>query len=336
MRASLSIVLFSALSLLYSCGNSPTKEKVNTNQEVNLDSLVQAQPDNVDYLLKRANALIEDDKFDLAMNDAAKAYRLDSTNNETKLIYAEVMVNRETRTVADVASAQRLYSEIIRVEPKNVRALVGMASTYSFQQDYQKSFEYINKALRIDMRYRNAYVLKGSNYVKMGKLDLAKSSYQTAIQQDPEFFKAYFFLGLLYQAEQDEICIEYFKTALDLEPNNQEVRYQLAYSEQMYGDREEAKELYRVMAKDTNDTYVSHALFQQAWIHQFLESNLDSAVYFYNSALQTEPRYVEAWHNLGVCYDQQGDKTRALKSFGKALKYNPDFTLSREYADSIR
>jgi Tfp pilus assembly protein PilF len=46
--------------------------------------------------------------------------------------------------------------------------------------------------------------------------------------------------------------------------------------------------------------------------------------------------FVEAWHNLGTCYEEQGDITRALQSYAKALKYNPEFALSRERADKLK
>ena len=270
------------------------------------------------------------------MKDAAKAFRIDSTNMDARLLYADVLNNREQRTVQEVAIAQNHYKYITNTLPKNIRALVGLASTYAFQQDFEKTFLYVNKALRIDPKYRDAYVLKGSAYRQMGNMERAKSSYETAIQQDPEFFEAYFLLGQIYQAENNPVCIEYFATSLSLRPEILEVKYQLAYSKQNFDQIEGAKDLYREMASDTVDFYVARGLFHQGYIKQFVEEDFDSAIYFYRSALKTEPRFVESWHNLGLCYASQGDKTRALQSYAKALKYDPDFKLSREEADRLK
>jgi tetratricopeptide (TPR) repeat protein len=324
----LTIVLFS------SCTSEPAPQVAVT--ESNIDSLIQAHPDSIALLLQRGEFRFNQYEYDLALQDVAKAFRLDTNNVESRLWYAEVINNRETRTPDDVATAQRMYLGVIKKDQKNLRALVGVASTYTYQADFEKSFEYINQALRVDKHYRNAYVLKGTNYWKMGNTELAKSSYETAVQQDPEFFEAYFLLGQIYQSEGNPLCIEYFTTAYTLKPEVREARYQLAFSKQIHGDIVGAQQLYREMASDTVDFYVTRGLFHQAYIKQFEEKDLDSAMYFYRSALQTEPRHVESWHNLGVCYDEQGDKTRALQSFSKALKYNPDFELSRNYADSIR
>jgi len=328
--------LFVCGYLLTTLSGCEEAEKPKPEEPRNLDSLLVQSPDSIPLLLERGNIRFDDYEYDLAMNDAAHAFRLDSANIDARLLYAEVLNNRKQRTTEDVSNAQRHYKMIIKKQPKNLRALVGLAATYAFQEDSKKTFQYVNEALRINPRYRDAYVLKGSVYRKQGNIELAISSYETAIQQDPEFFEAYFFLGQIYQSQGDPLCVEYFATALELRPHILEVKYQLAFSKQLFDQVEGAKEIYRDMARDTVDFYVARGLFHQGYIKQFVENELDSAMYFYGSAIETEPRYVEAWHNLGLCHVAKGDKTKALQSFAKALKYDPDFTLSREEADRLK
>ena len=324
------IVLFFSVS----CGTDVTKPTPDSKQD--LDSLITANPDDISLLVKRGEKLFEAYEYDLALVDAAKAFRLDTNDLSARLLYAEVINSRATRTPQEVTTAQRMYGEYLKKKPDSKRALVGYASTYSYQFDFNNSFKYINMALKLDKHYRDGYVLKGSNYMQIGNVDLAKSSYETAVQQDPEFYLAYFKLGQIYQAENDPKCIEYFTSAYKLKPEYLEFKYQMAYSMQIHDRVDEAKELYREMAKDTSEFYVVRGLFHQGYIHHFMEDNIDSARYYYESALKTEPRHVQSWHNLGICYDQEGNKTQALKSFSKALKYDPNFELSRVYADSIR
>lgn len=328
--------LLGVLSLV-SCGESK-ENKATKNTTENLDSLLLRSPNDIDLLVKRGNKLFKAYEYDLALNDAAKAFRLDSNKVETRLLYAEVLNNRETRTVEEVQIAQNHYKWVVKKDSKNLRALVGLAATYNFQQDFENTFKYINTALRIDPKYRDAYVLKGTTYRQIGNMELAKSSYETAIQQDPKFFEAYFLLGTIYQAEESPLCIEYFATALQLRPDILEVKYQLAYSKEQFGNLESAKELYREMAHDTVDFYVSRGLFHQGYIKHFVDKkqDIDSAMYFYKSAIETEPRYVEAWHNMGLCHIIKGSKERALKSFSNALKYDPEFEMSRKAAEAIR
>lgn len=336
MRFFIGISLSGALLAggLFSC--TETTPVVENNEPVSIDSLLLKYPDSVGLLIERGNAYIDAYAYDKAMSDAAKAFRLDSNNMDARALYAAALNNRQNRSIEDVFKAQRHYHLLHEKAPKNTAYLVGLASTYSQLQDFDRSFQYINDALRIDPKYRDAYVLKGSNYSALGNEKLKISSYETAIQQDPTFFAGYVMLGAIYQEQGNPVCIEYYATALELEPNNKEAEYAVAYAKQHFGQEQEAKEIYRAMMKDSSEYFSSQALFQMGHMKQFLENDIDSAIYFYEGATLVEQQFVEAYHNLGVCYDLKGNKEKALKSFGKALKINPEFALSRQYADSIQ
>lgn len=322
--------IFLLCSLLVACGG--TSNQPNPKKE-NLSALLERYPDSIPLLLKRGQLLFDQRKLDQAMADAAKAYRLDSTKLDARQLLADVLNNRPSRTAADVASAQRHYQYILKKNAKNPAALVGLAATYSYQMNFEKSFYHLNQALRIDPKYRDAYIMKGSNYLFLGNRELAKSSYETAVQQDPNFFEAYLMLGSIYQAENNKICIEYYRTAVRLKPNDPDVLFSLAYAEQVFGMSNQAIALYRRMIRI--DTSYVQALNQIGVIKQYDLKQLDSAMYYYNSALQSEPMFVEAWHNLGMCYEEKGDRFRALDCYKKAVKYNPNFELSRERAKAL-
>lgn len=328
-----SLLIVSFVSIITSCEETkePTIEK-----DVPLAKLISQYPDSAELYVRRGRISMEKHNFKQALSDGATAFRLDSNNVEVELFYADVINNNPDRSVDDIYVAQKHYEKLLKKDAKNTNILVSLASTYSQQQDFDNAFSYINSALRIDPRYRDAYVLKGSIYRVLGKTELMKSSYETAVQQDPEFHEAYIMLGVIYQQENNKVCIQYFETAMNLLPGNTEAVYALAYAKQHFGQEEQAREIYREMVKDTSDYYASQAYFQLGHFKQFYDGQIDSAIYFYNKAIYVEPRYTEAYHNLGMCYDVQGNKTKALQSFGKALKYNPDFTLSQAYADSIR
>lgn len=311
-------------------------EEVEKGEDLTIDESIEKYADSVELLVERGRDYLEEFEFKLAMSDAAKAFRLDSTKTVVKHFYADVLNNRPNRSVEDIYIAQRHYKDLLKADGKNTEFLVDLASTYSMQQDFDKAFEYINNALKVNPRYREAYQLKGSIYRALGQTELMKSSYETAVQQDPEFYEGYLMLGAIYQEEQSPLCIEYFTTASKIKPNETEAKYSVAYAKQHFGKEEDAVELYREMSKDTSDYYASQAWFQLGHMKQFRYGDLDSAKYFYSEAIKVEPKLYQAYHNLGICYDREGDKTNALRSFSKALKHNPDFELSRVYADSIR
>lgn len=315
-----------------SCGNDQPKVKPSA---ANIDSLLALYPDSVPLLIQHAEKMISEVNYEKAMADAAKAFRLDSNNLEARIIYAQVLNNKPNRSDADIYESQRHYKYIIKKRPKDTKSLVALATTYSQQHDYDASFKYLNEALRIDPKCRDAYVVKGTNYRWLGDKERTKSSYETAVQQDPEFFEAYIMLGSLYQADTNDICIQYYTTALQLRPKDMDAIYALAYAKHEFEDYAGAKVLYRKMAADTNDYYVSRGLFHQAYIHQFTENRMDSAIYYYNSALTTNPKYVEAWFNLGLCYERKKEIPQALQAYSKTLKYARQMNYEKAFIDEV-
>jgi tetratricopeptide (TPR) repeat protein len=293
-----------------------------------LDSVLRLHPDSVNLLVRHGNEAIEELRFDVAMADGAKAYRLDSSRLDTRTLYATALLNKLNYTTDDLLRARKQFNYIIKKDSKNPKALVGLATTYSFFQDNEKAFKYINQALRIDPKYRDAYLLKGSIYRNLGNFERAVSSYETAVQQDPDFTIGYLWLGSLYEMKEDPICIEYYTTAYRLEPKNPDVIYSLAYAKQKFGKEKAATGLYRKMIR-LDSTYYE-AYFQIGYMKQFSEKDLDSAMYFYEKVVDLEPKHVESYHNMGLIYEERKDLTNALFSYAKALKNNPDFELTKE------
>lgn len=331
------IAAFGLLCTLFSsCGDEPKSVVVKATAD-NVDSLLQVYPDSVELLIMRGNLAFEDYRFTDALADGAKAFRLDSNNLDARLLYANAQNNKPGRTVADVALAQRHFKYVLDRQPKNTDALIALATTYGFQQDFENAFKYVDAALRIDPKKRDAYVFKGSMFLLMGDMDKAKSSYETAVQQDPNFYEGYLRLGAIYHSEKNPICLEYYTTAYKLMPSDPETIYSLAYAYEQFGGYKEAEQLYREMAQLEDDKYyIARGLFHLGYLKQFQEKDLDSAIYYYTSAIDTKTDYVEAYHNRGVCYEGKGDKQSALFNYGKALHYDPNFEISREAAQKYR
>jgi tetratricopeptide (TPR) repeat protein len=322
------------LIVLVSCGEKSTTQKNQKLTLKNLDSLLKIYPDSVPLLITRGNKLLDKYDFYGALSDGAKAFHKDSSNWEARFLYANALNNKADRSVADVDQAQKHYLRLIKSHPGNKKMYVALASTYSFNKDFEKSFLYINTALRIDPRYRDAYIMKGTNYLALGNRKLAKSSYETAVQQDPKFFEGYLALGYLYSEDNEPIAIEYFKTAAALKPTSTDALYGVAYSLQQQRKFEESLAAYRHLLEVSPKFYL--ALFNQGYIKQFEQNQVDSAVHYYDLAIQLQPKFVKGWHNLGLCYATQGRKADAMRAFSTALRYNPNFEMSRIEANRIR
>jgi tetratricopeptide (TPR) repeat protein len=324
------IFLVTLSFVLSSCGS---KSK-NQDAKLDLDQLLQKYPDSVNILVQKGNQLIDSLEFQRALELGAKAFRLDSSNVSARVLYAECLINKQNRSADDVMRAFTMYRILVKKEPKNVPALVGLANTLVLLNDHDNAFKFINQALRLDKTYRDAYILKGTIYKLEGNTKLAISSYETAVQQDPDYYMTYLLLGSLYEYEKDPICIEKYTTAYQLQPKNIEVIYALAYAKENFGQEKSAQALYRKMTRV--DSTFADGYFHLGALAQFSFNQPDSALFFYKKAVKVNPQHIPSYHNMGLLYEDRNDLSNALFSYAKALKVDSTYQLSRDRVQVLR
>ncbi len=319
------------LLILAACKEKVVEDKKPLDQLTlqELDSLVNKEPENVAYLKLYGSKLLDEYLGEEALPVLAKAYRLNPKDIRVKQLYASALINRIHKNASEVETGIKNLKEIIKKEPENKKAFLDLATAYSYFQDYENTFKYVNEALRIDPKYRDAYIIKGRTYYKMGNIKLTKSSFETAVQQDPQFFLGYLQLGWVYTETEDyKNALQYFITASQLENNSTDALYGVAYNQQMSGKSSEALEGYRNLLAVDSAYYLAY--FNQAYIKEYDQLEIDSAVYYYKKALAIQPEFVKGWHQLGMCYLEKGNKETALIAFKKALEYNPEYDLTKE------
>ncbi|MDX1445316.1 tetratricopeptide repeat protein [Lishizhenia sp.] len=302
-----------------------------------LISQLEQDPNNVKALLDLANFYKEAMIYQEVLPNAAKAFRLDSTNIDARKLYAWSLINQYNPKVEDILLAQNQFEYILTKEPNNAETYVNIATTYTLMGDYKTSFNYLDEAIKIDREYRDAYILKGTNYRALENEELAVSSYETALQLDQEYAEGFINVADYYVEIGNPIALEYYQTAYDLNPTlkNLKVRalYGIAKTQQDLGKYEEALHNYRTLA-ELAPTF-EPAYFNPAYIKQFKQMELDSAIYYYNECVDVNPEYIDAWHNLGLAYAEQGRKSDAARAFSTALRIDPKYTKSKEAAEKL-
>lgn len=298
---------------------------------------LEKDPNNVQALINLANYCKATMDYQSVLQNAAKAFRLDSTNIEARKLYAWSLVNQMNTKVEDILLAREQFEYILNKEPRNPETYVNIATTYTLMGDYQSSFNYLDEAIKIDQQYRDAYILKGTNYRALGNKDLAVSSFETALQLDQEYVEGFLNVADYYVEIGNPIALEYYQTAYDLKPELKYFKlralYGIAKTQQDLGQYQEALTNYRKLLEV--EPRFSQAFFNQAYIKQFKQNELDSAVYYYNKCVDVNPEYVDAWHNLGLAYSEQGRKSDAARAFSTALGIDENYTKSKEAAEKL-
>jgi tetratricopeptide (TPR) repeat protein len=70
-------------------------------------------------------------------------------------------------------------------------------------------------------------------------------------------------------------------------------------------------------------------------MNHFRAKRWDQAVQAYRQAVQIEPRFPEAWNNLGYCYRKLKDNQRALEAYRRAIELRPEFAAAHEYVGRL-
>jgi len=342
------IILILTFLSLFSCTSDENKEDhndflVRSNKDgyqIELDQLnkrIKKYPNEIQSIIKRGNIELNNYKFDDAFADAALAYRLDSTNFEARLLYATAILNRPKRNENDKRIAQRHFAQLLKQRPKDLKAIIGYANTYALLQDFDNSRIWIDKALSIEPDHIEAFILKGSIYktlynalkddpesqsLSKAYLDTAVSTYSHITQIDPEFHYAYMHLGLLFEQRKDSICLDHYLSAVQIQPENLQYKYALAYATAQFGHERKAMKIYAEMIRQDENFFEAYC--QTAQILQFKYKELDSALFYYSKVVKKDPSHLDAFVNMGIAYEELGDITNALKNYSRALAIKPE------------
>lgn len=365
----------SMISVLFACGDVEEAALKSTDtlvavpnesyaeSRIRLNQTLEASPNNVKSLLESASLALEHYDYALAYSDAAKAFRIDSTSNRARMMYALAIINQGNRTVSDISRAQRYLQIVVQNEAQNAKAMVGLANTYALQQDFDEARIWIDNALDQSPKFFDAHVLKGSMYkvlsaalngedgsqsLSRAYMDSAINTYSRVSQYYPDKPEIYIELGILFQQLNNERCVDHFYSAVQLEPKNIDYKYALAYAYGLFGQERLAMQVYEEMQE--LDSLYSEAYCQMGQIYQKKYGELDSALNMYREVVAIDPNHIDAYVNMGVIYAEKKAYTRALKSYSKALSILPEDrgpfmplstfvenqNLAREYADEIK
>ena len=70
--------------------------------------------------------------------------------------------------------------------------------------------------------------------------------------------------------------------------------------------------------------------------YQIIIPNTDSAIYYYNRAIETAPGYSDSYYHLGILYQNIGKNNVASYYYNEAVKYNPQYEEPKKASDDLK
>ena len=319
-----------ALAFVGCGGPYPSPEGADNQNAVNLDSAahfnawILESPDDASRYVDRAAWHLRLGRISLGLADLNLALKADSNHAPAWSAKADALyLNQAFEPCIEHLDA------CLEVAPSHLPCLIRRAEMHIHLGQHPEAFAHLNDVLRQDALNHEAYWMKGMIYRDQGNVANAKSSFQTAVEVNPDFFDGYIALGLALAAENDTLAIGYYTTAMALNPNSVEAKYNLAYFLQRRQPTSRpfllrALSLYRDILK--LDSQNATAAFNQGYIHLEHFQQYDSAVVHFTRAIEALPYYHQAFYNRGLAYESLDNLTQAELDYREALSYQSDFT----------
>lgn len=291
----------------------PSDSTLNT-----INEKIRADINNKDLYLERADYFLEKEDAKSAMEDINRAFRMDTTYLPTILKQSNFLTKS-----GKLELSLNILDRGNQLYPKNSDIHTAYSKLYLVAKSNEKSVSYADLAIKYNLYNAEAYYLKGYNFLEIGDTVTAISSYQTAVEQDPEYFDAYLELGFIYSAKGDPLALDYYNNALSVKPNERRVLYSKGMYEQEHEMYNEAMATYTKAIKLHPNFKEAH--YNLGFVHLFyLQLYRESQKYF-TDAIAVDPRYKEAHYNRGYAFEMLGDINNAAKDYRKALEIDPSY-----------
>ncbi len=324
-------ILLGIFFCISSCDSSIQKEeksietssvKVEDQSLTDINQRLKNDPSNTDLYLQRAQYFLLKNNKKEALDDIDRVIEIDSNISKAYRLRADVhFMNRQTR------DARADYQKAIEKDPKDIESHLKLAEIFMLLEKYPESISWVNKALKIDVFNPSAYFQKGMTFKYGGDTASAISSFQTCVEQDPKYTKAYIQLGRLNERINPLFALQYYNNAIQATPSSLEAIYHKSYFLHHIMNRpKQALEGYKLMLEIDPKNY--NALFSMG--HAYMEKlhKPDSALLFFNQASTLYPSDYKTMHNMGLCYEDLKQFEQAKAFYEKALEIKPDYEKS--------
>lgn len=316
------------LAILVACNGGAEKkdavtydtlvQKVNSPALKSINDLLRTDPNNPNLYLERGKVYLQLKDLEAAVADGERAIKIDSTKDVYYLFLTDAYF-----TANRTRQAKEILERCVRNIPASTEGNLKLAELYFYVKKYQESINYINNALKIDETIAKGYFLKGMCYKESGDTSLAISSFQTACEQDNEYYDAFVELGRLMALKKNPLCIQYFNSALKINPKSTEVVYMIG---KFYQDNKQTKSAIEAYNKLLQmDARHKHALYNLGAIEFVLGKDKQKAIGYFTEAINSDPQYAEAYLARGICYEELKDADNAIADYKMAVQYKPNF-----------
>ena len=306
-----------------------------------IDKEIIKNPKSPNVYLKRALYYQEKRNFTAALSDINRALSITPDvsflqYHKAAILYELAVFNQDISLIDEskIYLDNCIKEDLEIIPPRLLRAKI-----FLFEKKTEEAMKLVNQVLKIDKRIAEAYLIKGMIYHYLGNSKLASSSYQTAIEVDPNYFDAYIHMGMLSENLDNYNAVNYYNSAIEIEPNNIEAHRNKGLFYHFRSEYTNARNSFNNIINIDSSFEETYFNIGNTYLGQYDQLNnndfLDSAFLYFKRANDINEYYVQAIHNIGLCYEIKKDFEMAKSYYKKAIEIDNNYTPSLDALNSL-
>ena len=224
---------------------------------------------------------------------------------------------RQTSWKGNYDASAAIYQHLIKENPKDIEALIGLATVLSWQKKYQEAGDIYRKIsdIRPDIPDGEIGLLRLKAW--QGEHAAAEEGLKKLLTKYPKHFDILFLLGqtTAWQKKFEE-SVAYFKNLLELYPDNMEAIKGLATTYKWMKNTKEGVKLYaKILDKDPNNM---DALMGSGILYSQAGKNKEAIIYL-EKAREQDPDRADVRAMLGTIYSSNAQLDDAVTELQKSV-----------------
>lgn len=246
---------------------------------------------------------------------------LDADSNHIESLAQIVNISFAHKNAA--AARDRIARQLERA-PNNPKLHVLMGRAWLTLQDVPQAETSLKKAIALDDKSLDGYILLSALYVQAGKLDQAMQENEAALAKNPNAFVPRMILGMLHtQRKEYDRAMAQYEEVLKINPRAVQAANNLAYLLIEHGGNGDQALTLAQMARESSpdDPYIADTL---GWI--FYRKNIFvRSVGLLKEAILKLPDSPEVQFHYGMAEWKHGNGASAKTALATALKLSQSF-----------
>ena len=341
-------ILFSGLLLLNCNDTLPVSDtetidieqlSITKSEElIKLEEFIIANPNSEKGYVDRANYYLGTGDYELALKDANKALKVKPNDADVNFLKGYTYLKLSKIDMNQLDKAFPFLERTLEIDSMHTNGNLELAYYFIAGKNFEPALDLINRVIKKDKFLARPYYLKGMWYEKQGMNALAISSFQTAVERNPNYYESYLALGSIHDKMNNPLAIQYFNSALAVFPRSIEVWRLKGMSFYEHDQYEDAIVCFDNILSIDSTFEVAHYDIGSSLLKLCYNDNpkpkndslIVEALVQFNKALELNSNYIDAIYNRALCYEAQGQRTLATREYKRILTIEENYSMAIE------